>query len=73
MPIAGAKVVVHPYRALTDADGVAEIRLPKGAYRLFVSGHERFPFRSDGEISGDLTITAELDDDFGPSDAELWS
>jgi hypothetical protein len=73
MPIPGAKVVVHPYRALTDVDGVAEIRLPKGTYRLFVSGHERFPFRSDGEISGDLTITAELDDDFGPSDAELWS
>jgi hypothetical protein len=72
-PIPGAKVVIHPYRALTDADGVAEFRVPKGAYRLFVSSRDRFPFRSDGEIAADVTIEAELDEDLGPSDAELWS
>jgi hypothetical protein len=72
-PLPGAKVVVHPYRAITDAHGVAEIRVPKGAYRLFVSGRDHFPFRSDGEISADVTIRAELDKDLGPSDAELWS
>jgi hypothetical protein len=73
LPIPGARVVVHPYRTLTNADGVAELRLPKGAYRLFVTGRDRFPFRSDGEIAGDVTIRAELDEDLGPSDAELWS
>jgi hypothetical protein len=73
LPVQGAKVVVHPYHALTNADGVAELRVPKGAYRLFVSGRDRFPFRSDGEIDADVTIQAELDEDFGPSDAELWS
>ena len=73
MPIPGAKVVVHPYHALTDLDGIAELRVPKGAYRLFVSGRDRFPFRSDGEINDDITIQAELDEDLGPSDAELWS
>jgi hypothetical protein len=72
-PIPGAKVVVHPYHALTNLDGVAELRVPKGAYRLFVSGRDRFPFRLDGEIGADLTIQAELDEDFGPGDAELWS
>lgn len=72
-PIPGAKVVVHPYHTLTDADGIAELRVPKGAYRLFVSGRERFPFRSDGQIDADVTIQAELDEDLGPSDAELWS
>lgn len=72
-PLRGARVVVHPYRAVTDARGVAEIRVPKGAYRLFVSGRDHFPFRSDGEISADVTIQAELDKDLGPSDAELWS
>jgi hypothetical protein len=72
-PIPGAKVVVHPYHALTNLDGVAELKVPKGAYRLFVSGRDRFPFRSFGEIDSDLTIQAELDEDFGPSDAELWS
>ena len=58
---------------VTDAQGVAELRVPKGAYRLFVSGRDRFPFRSDGEVSADVTIRAELDEDRGPSDAELWS
>jgi hypothetical protein len=72
-PVPGARVVVHPYRALTNAEGVAELRVPKGAYRLFVSGRDRFPFRSDGQIDSDVTIQAELDEDFGPSDAELWS
>lgn len=73
LPIPGARVVVHPYRTLTNADGVAELRVPKGTYRLFVTGRDRFPFRSDGEIDGDVTIQAELDEDLGPSDAELWS
>jgi hypothetical protein len=72
-PVPGARVVVHPYRAVTDAQGVAELRVPKGAYRLFVSGRDYVPFRSDGEVSADVTIRAELDADRGPSDAELWS
>ena len=72
-PVRGARVVVHPYRAVTDAEGVAELRVPKGAYRLFVSGRDYFPFRSDGEVSADVTIRAELEVDRGPSDAELWS
>lgn len=73
IPVRGARVVVHPYRAVTDAAGVAEIRVPKGAYRLFVSGRDYFPFRSDGEVSADVTIEAALHADRGPSDAELWS
>jgi hypothetical protein len=73
LPIPGAKVVIHPYRALTNAEGVAEFKVPKGMYRLFVTGRDRFPFRSDGEISADVTVQAELDEDLGPSDAELWS
>jgi hypothetical protein len=72
-PVRGARVVVHPYRAVTDAQGIAEVRVPKGAYRLFVSGRDYFPFRSDGEVRADVTIHAELAADRGPSDAELWS
>jgi hypothetical protein len=72
-PVRGARVVVHPYRAVTDEQGVAELRVPKGAYRLFVSGRDYFPFRSDGEVRADVTIEAELAADRGPSDAELWS
>jgi hypothetical protein len=72
-PVQGATVVAHPYRALTDARGVATLRLPKGAYRLFVSGRNYVPFRRDGDITGELTIEAELEPDLPPSDAELWS
>lgn len=72
-PVPGARVVVHPYRAMTNLEGIAELKVPKGAYRLFVSGRDRFPFRADGEVLADTTIRAELDLDLGPSDAELWS
>ena len=69
----GAKVVVHPYRAVTDERGVAEVRVPKGAYRLFVSGPNHIPFRQDSEITTDVTIRAELALDLGISDAEIWT
>lgn len=72
-PIKGAKVVVHPYRTMTDERGVAELSVPKGAFRLFVTGRGYFPFRLDGDAAEDATITAELESDLGPSDAELWS
>jgi hypothetical protein len=71
-PVAGARVVVHPYRAVTDAGGSAELMLPRGPYRLFVSGRDFLPLRSDGELVADTTVHAELDRDVGPSDAELW-
>jgi len=72
-PVSGLKVVIHPYRAVTDERGVAELNLPKGQYRVFVSGQHFFPFRVDGELTSDQTIRAELDVDRGPSDAEMWS
>ncbi|MDA1371569.1 MAG: hypothetical protein O2971_12525 [Proteobacteria bacterium] len=72
-PVKGAKVVVHPYRTLTDERGLAEVRVPRGEYRLFVSGKDYFPFRSDGEVNSDITIRVELAVDRELSDAELWS
>ena len=72
-PVEGAKVVVHPYTAFTDERGVAEVRVPKGNYRLFVSGKKYFPFRRDSEVQTDVTIRAELALDPGLSDADVWS
>ena len=72
-PISGAKVVMHPYLAVTDERGVAEISVPKGTYRLFVSGPNHVPFRRDGEMTTDVTIRAELALDLGISDADIWS
>ena len=72
-PVQGAKVVVHPYKTFTDERGVAEVRIPKGEYRLFVSGKKYFPFRSDGEMKADVTIKAELVVDRELSDADIWT
>lgn len=72
-PVRGAKVVAHPYRSLTDEAGVAELQLPKGEYRIFVSGRDYCPFRHDAVVDEDTTIEAELYLDLGPTDAELWS
>ena len=72
-PVEGARVVAHPYRALTDERGVAEMRLPAGEYRLFVSGKGCVPFRFDGKVTADTTIRAELAQDRELSDADIWS
>jgi hypothetical protein len=72
-PVAGAKVVVHPYRTTTDKNGMAQVRVPKGEYRLFVSGKNYFPFRSEREVQSDMTIRAELAVDQELSDADEWS
>jgi hypothetical protein len=72
-PVEGAKVSVHPYKTFTDERGVAEVRLPKGEYRLFVSGKNYFPFRSDGEMKTDVTIKVELAVDRELSDADIWT
>ncbi len=72
-PVAGARVVAHPYRAVTDRRGVAELRVPAGEYRLFVSGRGCEPFRFDGELKADTTIRAELARVRELTDADIWS
>ena len=71
-PVEGAKVVAHPYRTLTDAQGRAELRVPGGAYRLFVSGKQYFPFRHDCDVTADVTVRAELAVDRELSDDDIW-
>ena len=72
-PVERAKVVVHPYRTFTDADGVAELRIPKGEYRLFVSGKRYVPYRQLGAVTEDTTVRTELYADVGLSDADVWA
>ena len=72
-PVEGARVVAHPYRAVTDERGMAELQVPAGEYRLFVSGRGCIPFRFDGAVTADTTIRAELDQDQELSDADIWS
>jgi hypothetical protein len=62
-PIPGACVVMHPYRAMTDENGVAKIRVARGQYDILVSGSRHTPVFTSVEVTADLTTTAELDTD----------
>jgi hypothetical protein len=59
-PLSGARVVMHPYRAVTDEHGIAKVRVAKGAYKLFVSQTRYVTFGLPVEVEGDMTARAEL-------------
>ena len=60
-PVRGARVVMHPYKAVTDERGVAEVRVAKGAYKLFVSQSRYLTFGLPVEVTADMMARAELD------------
>jgi hypothetical protein len=59
-PLGRAKVVMHPYRTLTDECGVAELTVPRGSYRLFISASRYEPTDQEIEVAADLATTADL-------------
>ena len=59
-PLSGARVVMHPYKAVTDERGIAQVRVAKGAYRLFVSQSRYLTFGLPVEVAADMTARAEL-------------
>lgn len=62
-PIVGARVVMHPYRAVTDGSGIAKVRVAKGQYDILVSGHGHLPACTSVEVTADMASSAELDAD----------
>jgi methionine-rich copper-binding protein CopC len=60
-PLSGARVVMHPYQAVTDERGVAEVQVAKGAYRLFVTQTDYLTFGVPVEVTEDMTVRAELE------------
>lgn len=72
-PVNRAKVVAHPFRALTDADGRAEIAVPRGSYTVFVSGQQYFPVRQQAEIAADVEIHAEMYLDRAFDEVDQWA
>jgi hypothetical protein len=60
-PLAGAQVALHPYKAVTDERGFAEIRVAKGAYDLFVAKRRYLTLGLPVEVTADMTARAELD------------
>jgi hypothetical protein len=59
-PIEGAHVLLHPYRAFTDGSGAAKVKVAKGRYTLVVSGFRYVAYESLINVTGDVTIRAEL-------------
>lgn len=59
-PIAGAQVVVQPYRCQTDADGVAQVQVSSGEHVLFVAGFAYETYRMSITVEGDLEVDASL-------------
>ena len=62
-PIAGARVVMHPYRAATDDNGMARVRVARGQYDILVSASRYLPACFGVEVTADLATSAELDAD----------
>jgi len=60
-PLSGARVVMHPYRTVTDERGVAEVRVAKGSYQLFVSQTSYLTFGLPVKVTADMTARVELD------------
>jgi hypothetical protein len=61
--IEGARVVMHPYRAVTDQNGVAKVKVTRGAYDILVSASKYVPFSIAIDVTADATARAELDRD----------
>jgi hypothetical protein len=59
-PIAGARVVMHPYRAGTDEGGVAVMRVTAGPYRIFVAQTGYVTVCLPVDVTGNLSTRAEL-------------
>jgi hypothetical protein len=63
IPIKGACVVMHPYRVVTDENGIAKIRVARGQYDILVSGSQYMAACASVEVTADMTTSAELDAD----------
>lgn len=74
-PVQRARVVAHPFRTFTDLDGRAEIAVPAGAYRVFVSGRQYFPFQDEVDVrqDGNVEIVAEMHVDRAFDEVDQWA
>jgi len=62
-PVKRARVVLHPYRAVTDDNGIARARVAKGQYDILVSGSRYLPACASVEVTADMITSVELDAD----------
>lgn len=60
-PIGGARIVMHPYRAVSDESGTAVLRVTRGDYTVLVSGRKYLPTRTTISVHDHMTTRAELE------------
>lgn len=69
-PIQGARVVMHPYRAVSDEHGIARLRVARGDYTILVSAAKHLPIRRDVTLTADLITRAELEHEPPPANPD---
>jgi hypothetical protein len=66
-PIEDAQIRLGPHRAATDCAGLAEVRMPKGRYELFVwkAGYDAatLPLEIDADAFVQVEVLAQLEED----------
>jgi hypothetical protein len=60
-PIKGARVVMHPYRAITGENGKAVLKVTDGRYDMLISASKYAPLSMMVEVTGDVVTRTELD------------
>lgn len=60
-PVPAARIVMHPYRGLTDACGIARVRVAKGTYEILVAAKSYMATRIPVDVAADITTRAELE------------
>jgi hypothetical protein len=70
-PIPRARIQMHPYRGVTDENGMLTLRVPKGSFKLVVSGKDYVSKSMDIEVTQDTATKVGLIHE--PTDDEkLW-
>jgi hypothetical protein len=59
-PIKGLHVLMHPYRSVTNENGVARVKVAKGTYKLHVSGFKYIAHQAIIDAESDVTARVEL-------------
>jgi hypothetical protein len=62
-PIKGARVVMHPYRAVTGDNGIAKLKVTRGHYDILVSASKYVAVNMAVGVTADTITRAELDVD----------
>jgi hypothetical protein len=72
-PIKDARVVMHPYRAVTGDNGIATIKVARGHYDILVSGSRYTPACASVEVNAAMISSVELDADqpWTPPDEDI--